>query len=122
MAAFNDERCDPRENETGFGIMGLLNFFSKPPATLLRLPSGTFTVDRQGAVLIGTLPSSFPGELTHAIGQRVLEAFRQAEQAQLPLSELIVSYPSLKITARELRGGAIIFLSPRTPFATSGPS
>ena len=102
--------------------MGFLSIFSKPAPTLLGLPSGTFTVDRDGDVLIGTLPSSFPGELTRDIGQRVLAAFRQAEQAQLPLAEIIVSYPSLKITARELRGGAIIFLSPRTPFATSGPS
>jgi len=29
---------------------------------------------------------------------------------------LIINYPSLKITARELRGGAIVFLSPRTPY------
>ena len=102
--------------------MGLLSLFSKASPTLLRLPSGTFTVDRAGVVLIGTLPTSFPCELTQMIGQRVLETFRQAEEAQLPLSELTVNYPSLTITARELRGGAIIFLSPKSPFATSGPS
>jgi hypothetical protein len=102
--------------------MGLLNLFSKASPTLLRLPSGSFTVDREGMVLVGTLPSNFPDELTHVIGQRVLETFRQAEKAQLPLSEVTVNYPSLTITARELRGGAIIFLSPKSPFATSGPS
>jgi hypothetical protein len=30
------------------------------------------------------------------------------------LDELIVYYPALKITARELRGGAIVYLSPQT--------
>lgn len=102
--------------------MGLLSIFNRASPSLLRLHAGSFTVDREGEVLIGTLPSTFPGELTRDIGRQVLETFRQAEQAQLPLSEIIVSYPSLKITARELRGGAIVFLSPRTPFATNGPS
>jgi len=31
----------------------------------------------------------------------------------LQFSELIVQYAAFKITAREMRGGAIIFLSPR---------
>lgn len=100
--------------------MGLLSIFNRASPTLLRLQAGSFTVDREGDVLVGTLPRSFPGELTRDIGRQVLETFRAAEQAQLPLSEIVVSYPSLKITARELRGGAIVYLSPRTPFATTG--
>ncbi len=80
------------------------------------LPSGSFTVDRDGVVLMGTLPSSFPEELVDDIAHQALQAFREAGAAQLPLSELIIHYPSLKITARELRGGAIIFLSPKTSF------
>ena len=31
----------------------------------------------------------------------------------IPLTELIADYSALKLTARELRGGAIIFLAPR---------
>jgi hypothetical protein len=93
--------------------MGLLTLFSKASPTLLRLPSGSFTVDREGAVIVGTLPSSFPVELIKDISEQILAAFRDATEAQLPLSELIVHYPSLKITAKELRGGAIIFLSPK---------
>ena len=92
--------------------MGLLTLFSKSPPALLRLPSGSFSVDSKGTVLSGTLPSSFPTELVHDIGQQVLGAFREAVTAQLPLSELIIQYPSLKITAREMRGGAMVFLSP----------
>jgi hypothetical protein len=95
--------------------MGLLNLFAKPAPALLRLPSGSFTVDREGAVLTGTLPRSFPASVAKDIGQQVRAAFSEAAAAQLPLAELIINYPSLKITARELRGGAIVFLSPRAP-------
>lgn len=100
--------------------MGLLNLFSKPAPTLLRLPAGSFTVDRHGSVLASTLPSSFPDELVDAISQRVLAVFRGAADAQLPLAEMSIRYPSLKITARELRGGAILFLTPQSggPFKT----
>ena len=95
--------------------MGLLNFFSKPAPSLLHLPTGSFTVDRDGSVLTGTLPSSFPTELVSDLANQVLTTFRQAAAAQLSLSELIINYPSLKITARELRGGALIYLSTKSP-------
>ena len=95
--------------------MGLLNLFAKPAPTLLRLPSGSFTVDREGCVLMGTLPSSFPTGLVQDIARQVRAAFGEAAAAQLPLTELIIHYPSLKIAARELRGGALVFLSPKTP-------
>jgi hypothetical protein len=98
--------------------MGFLNLFAKPVPTLLRLSSGSFTVDREGTVVIGTLPSSFPPDLVSDIGQQVLSTFREAAAAQLPLSELIVNFPNLRITARELRGGAIVFLSSKAAFGT----
>jgi hypothetical protein len=98
--------------------MGFLKFLPKSKAsTLLQLPSGSFTVDRTGAVLTQTLPSNFPREIVTDLAHKVLSAFREATQAQLPLSQLIVDYPSLRITARELRGGAMIFLSPKAPYA-----
>jgi hypothetical protein len=95
--------------------MGLLSLFVRSAPTLLRLPSGSFTVDREGCVLMGTLPSSFPVSLVKDIARQVLAAFGEAAAAQLPLAELVINYPSLRITARELRGGAIVFLSPQTP-------
>jgi hypothetical protein len=101
--------------------MGLLSRFSKSKPTLLRLPSGSFTVDRAGGVLIGTVPSSFPAELVGDIARQVLAVFQEAAAAQLPLSELIIHYPSLQIAARELRGGAIVFLSPKAPGAPATP-
>jgi hypothetical protein len=95
--------------------MGLLNLFAKPAPTLLRLPSGSFSVDREGCVLMGTLSSSFPAGLVQDLAQQVRAAFGEAAAAQLPLTELVIHYPSLKIAARELRGGAIVFLSPKAP-------
>jgi hypothetical protein len=102
--------------------MGLLSRFSKSKPTLLRLPAGSFTVDRAGCVLVGTLPSSFPAELVGEIGRQVLAVFHDAAAAQLPLTELMINYPSLQIAARELRGGAIVFLSPKAPYAPANPS
>jgi len=95
--------------------MGLLSLFAKPAPSLVRLPSGSFTVDRDGRVLTGTLPSSFPVSLVKDIAEQVRASFAEADTAQLPLAELIISYPSLKISARELRGGAIVYLSPKAP-------
>jgi hypothetical protein len=93
--------------------MGLLSLFDKPAATLLRLPSGSFTVDCHGVLLIDTLPSSFPRVLLSDIAQQVLGVFRVAAAAQLPLTELNIRYASLKITAWGLRGGALVFLAPQ---------
>ncbi|HSU54422.1 MAG TPA: hypothetical protein VLT36_10210 [Candidatus Dormibacteraeota bacterium] len=98
--------------------MGLLNLFSKPATTLFRLPSGSFTVDRDGAIIVGTLPSSFPEELVHEIAEQILTAFKDGAAAQLPLSEIIINYPSLRIAAKELRGGAIVFLTPKVSVST----
>ena len=99
--------------------MGLLSIFSKPETPLIRLPSGSFTLDRDGHVLVSTLSSDYPVELMHLVGRGVLETFRDAQTAQLPLSQLVIQYGSLKITAREMRGGAIIFLTPQTPISTT---
>lgn len=94
--------------------MGFLNLFAKPVATLTRLPSGCFTVDRDGHIVTSTLPQSFPVALANEIATQVLVTFREAQAAHLALSELVIHYASLKITAREMRGGAIVFLTPQT--------
>ena len=94
--------------------MGFLNLF--PRATtlnLVRLPNGSFTVDPNGNVLISTLPNTFPDAWAQAIGKQVLQAFHSAQLAQVPLRELVAEYSSMKLTAKALRGGALIFLSPQ---------
>jgi hypothetical protein len=102
--------------------MGLLSRFTRSAPTLVKLPSGSFTVDREGCVVVGTLPSSFPASLVNEISKQVLAVFREAAAAQLPLSELMINYPSLRISARELRGGAIVYLSPRAPYSEAASS
>lgn len=95
--------------------MGLLNFFSSKTedvVNLTRLPSGSITVDAEGNVITSTLPRSFPELHVEEISLRVLKIFQSAKETQMPLTELIMEFPALKITARELRGGAIIFLAP----------
>lgn len=96
--------------------MGLLSIFSRPAKPLLQLHSGSFSIDRGGRVLANTLPSSFPVELVAEIGQCITETFRDAHNIQLPLDELVIHYPGLKITAREMRGGAMVFLSTASTF------
>jgi len=97
--------------------MALLKMFRKPAPPLQRLPAGTFTVDSQARLLISTLSSAFPAELIHEVGEHVVNTFREARKAELPLFELTVHCSSLKIVARELRGGAIVFLTPLTPMS-----
>lgn len=100
--------------------MGLLNIFSKATSTsLLRLPSGSFTVDRNGNVIVSTLPSSFPAEVLTDMARCVLDAFAEARKAGLELERLVVQFGSLSVAANELAGGAIVFLTPQTPLSPS---
>jgi hypothetical protein len=91
--------------------MGFLTSFFKRAKPLLQLHSGSFSMDRGGNILATTLPTSFPQSLVGEIGRCVVATFQSAQTAQLPLNELVIHYPGLKITAREMRGGAIVFLS-----------
>ena len=91
------------------------NFFKRRTSRLSsKLPSGAFALDRDGQVVVSTLPQSFPPAQMREIGAHVLSFFRGAQLAQMPLQELNVYYPSLKMTARSLHSGALIFLSPQT--------
>jgi hypothetical protein len=92
--------------------MGLLNLFGKSSSKLVPLPAGTFTVDKEGRILASTVSQAFPASLVKDIGAQVLTAFRTAEAARVPLTEFVLRYSMLKLTARELRGGAIVFLVP----------
>jgi len=94
--------------------MGLLKYFSNSGANVRRLPAGSVTVDRQGSVVTATVASGYPAVLLREIVREVMRLFREARAAQLPLSEFNLHFASLQITARELRGGAIIFLAPKT--------
>ena len=90
-----------------FGLGGK----KQPPE---RLPAGSFSVDREGKILASTLPQTFPKEHAGAIAEVVLSLFQSAPMDSMPLSELRIRYETLTVIARELRGGAIVFLSPRS--------
>ena len=97
--------------------MGFLSkLFGKSPkreaAKIERLPTGSFTVDAKGRVLTSTLPQSFPEAVVREIGDAVLKSFGDARAAGLPAGELQIHFGGLKITAREQRSGAMIFLAP----------
>lgn len=96
--------------------MGLLKPFTRQKKTLSleRLPNGCFTIHREGGLVASTLPSTFSESKILEIGKEVLKIFASAEEAQLALSDLHLDFSGLNITARELRGGALIFLQPVT--------
>ena len=93
--------------------MGFLKNFGKSNPEPARLPNGAFTVDVQGRVVSSTIPRWVPEKQVQAIGQHILAVFSGARTAQLQFSEVVVQYGAFKITAREMRGGAMIFLAPR---------
>jgi hypothetical protein len=95
------------------GIMKTL-FKRRVQHKLGKIPSGAFSLDLEGRVVSSTLPQWFPAAEMRNIGGRVLAFFRNAQKAQLPLQEVNIYYPTLRVTARNLRGGALIFLLPQT--------
>ncbi len=96
--------------------MGLLKPFSRQQKAIHpeRLPSGCFTIHREGGLVASTLPSTFSEDKILEIGKEVLRIFASAQQADLALSDLHLDFSGINITARELRGGALIFLLPVT--------
>ena len=93
----------------------LFHFRSRP--AIQQLPSGSITVDNHGNVVTSTVSSAYPRSLLNDIGHNVVLLFHEAHAAQMPLAEISLHFSSLDITARELRGGAIIFLFPQTAFS-----
>lgn len=96
--------------------MGVLKPHSREqkPLNLERLPSGCFSLNRGGELAGSTLPSSFSQEKMMEIGRVVLDVFRSAQEANILLNDLHIHYSGLQISARDLRGGALIFLQPAT--------
>ena len=88
-------------------------FFIKPTKPrLLRLPGGSFTVNSKGKIMTSTLPGWFPLADLRLVGERIMATFRSAQGARIPLTELTFHYPKVKVVAREIRSGAIVFFHP----------
>ena len=77
------------------------------------LPSGSFTVDSEGVIIASTVSSRFPANIIHEIARLVLRTFRDAVKNGSPLTEVKVKFGAMSIRAIEMRGGALVFLSPR---------
>ena len=101
------------------GFLKKISRLFRSHAAVRQLPLGSMTVDRDGQVITSTVSSTYPKALLREIGRDVLSLFREARTAQLPLSEVSIHFGSLRITARELRGGAIIFLFPQNALSST---
>jgi hypothetical protein len=78
-----------------------------------RFPRGSYTVSPSGSIVISTLPRSFsPGHL-EAIGRVIIAALSSARALGTPFTELAADFAGLEIRARDLAGGAIIFVTPQ---------
>jgi len=94
--------------------MGFLKKLFGSRAVVQELPMGSLTVNAQGNIVASTVSSNYPRALLSDVAREVLVIFREAREAQLPLAEVSIHFGSLRVTARETRGGAIIFLMPQT--------
>jgi len=106
--------------------MGFLNLFSKsaPEAAVEGPLTGSLAVNRAGKIVATTLSSQLAPALLTQIGRTALHAFAAARRIQTPLTELVTRYGDQRITAIELRGGALIFINPgrQPPTLTSLPA
>jgi len=102
--------------------MGILNWFGKPAPDMQKLAAGSFTVDRHGNVLTTTVGSAYPQWLLDDTAREVLSLFRGAREARMPLTGLELHYGGMDITAREMQGGAIIFVAPHKAAAAKSPA
>lgn len=102
--------------------MGLLKWFSSSRPTVHNLPSGSFTVDRHGKVMSTTVGNDFSASLLADIAREIQSLFHAARAAQMPMSEVSLDFAGLQVSARDMQGGAIIFLSPKNPLATPSPA
>jgi hypothetical protein len=78
-----------------------------------RFPRGSYTVSSTGKIMVSTLPGGFPRERMESIGKVILSALASARELGMPFTELAADFAGLEIRARDLVGGAIIFITPR---------
>jgi hypothetical protein len=92
--------------------MGFLRRSDSAAKAPLQIPVGCFSMDEEGSIVASTLPSDFPEPMMKSIGDAIRKTLRGAEAAGLGLRELSVHYGSLRISARDLHGGTLVFVSP----------
>jgi hypothetical protein len=91
-----------------------MNTFAKSKAMgPARFPRGSYTVSSAGNIVISTLPGSFPRDRMTAIGKVIISTLASARVLGTPFTELAADFAGLEIRARDLAGGAIIFITPQ---------
>jgi hypothetical protein len=94
--------------------MAILDLFTRRNSVApLPLPMGGYTVDGAGRIVASTLPHTFPRERAEHLARLVLDTFRDARKAEMPVKQFSATFTAFKITARVLRDGAMIFVAPR---------
>jgi hypothetical protein len=95
--------------------MGFLKRFKSEPPGPPPLPNGSFCIDKTGQITTSTVPRAFPEEILEEIARRVLLTFRNGKLYGYETKEITVTYDNIKIRARELRGGAMVFFHHLNP-------
>jgi hypothetical protein len=88
-------------------------FLKSKPMGPARFPRGSYTVSSAGKIVISTLPGSFSRERMLDISKVVLSTLASAREMGTPFSEVAADFAGLEIRARDLSGGAIIFVTPQ---------
>ncbi len=90
-----------------------MNFFrSRGEARAFDIPRGAFTYDSEGDILIGSVPTAWLEEFGPYLVKAFRKAFSSAEEKGLPLTEIALHYGGARLTAKDLRGGGIVYVFP----------
>jgi|GEM_PF-572942 len=94
--------------------MGILRSYARTPAPVSteNIPSGCFSVHREGGIVVSTLPSDVPEDMILEIAGVAIGAIQASQQTNLGVTEVIIRYSGCRITACDLRGGVLVFIHP----------
>lgn len=76
------------------------------------IPRGAFTYDSAGGILVGSVPQAWMEEFGPMLVKTLRKAFGVAAEKGLILNEIALYYAGVRIVARDLRGGGIVYLLP----------
>lgn len=93
--------------------MGFLDVFKSKASAAPSLPSGSFTVDRDGVILSSTVSSAVSEENLRQIAAVSLKILAEAREKGLPMSDLTFRFGAMNIRAVDIRMGALIYLNPK---------
>lgn len=87
-------------------------FRSRSETRAFDIPQGAFTYDSAGSILVGSVPMAWLDEFGPYLVKTFRKAFAAAEEKGLPLTEIALHYGGARLTAKDLRGGGIIYIFP----------